>query len=420
MSPQAVKKVVLGYSGGLDTSVMVTWLREKYDCEVICVTADLGQGEELDGLEAKALKTGASKLIIKDLREAFVREAVFTAVKSNALYESFYLLGTSLARPIIAKAMVDVAVAEGADAIAHGATGKGNDQVRFELSAYALRPEIQVIAPWRTWEFRSRTDLLRYAEERQIPVTASAEKPYSMDRNLMHISYEGGILEDPWFEPKEEMFLWTKRPEDAPDAPRYVELSYRDGVPFAIDGQRLGPVALVEESNRIAAEHGVGRIDIVENRFVGIKSRGVYETPGVTLLHLGHQAIEQIVLDREVMRLRDSLAPKLSELIYNGFWFSPEMEYLKSFMDTIQQGVTGTARLKLYKGSARIVGRKAPNSLYSQEFATFEEDEVYHQADAEGFIRLNALRLRLHTLRREGKLNKVDDSVLAELADYIE
>ncbi len=416
-----IRKVVLAYSGGLDTSVMVRWLKETYDCEVVCMTADVGQGEELTGLEEKAITTGASKLIVSDLREEFVREAVFTAIKANAIYEGYYLLGTALARPIIAKSFVEIAKAEGADAIAHGATGKGNDQVRFELAAFALNPEIETIAPWRIWSFRSRTDLLNYAAEHDIPIMSSnAEKPYSMDRNLMHISYEGGILEDPWFQPPKEMFILTCAPEDAPEEPQFVTVDFVDGEPVGIDGQEMAPVALVEHANALGAKHGVGRVDIVENRYVGIKSRGVYETPGVTLLHHAHRAVESLTLDREVMRLRDSLVPKLTELIYNGFWFSPEMEYLKNFMNEIQSGVTGTARIKLYKGSVEIVGRKAPDSLYSREFATFEEDDVYRQADAEGFIRLNALRLKLHTLRRNGKLNRMNDSALAELADYID
>jgi len=420
MTERKIKKVVVAYSGGLDTSVMVTWLKETYGCEVVCMTADLGQGEELDGLEEKAIRTGATKLVIADLRAEFVKEAVFTAIKSNAVYEGFYLLGTALARPVISKALVEVAINENADAIAHGATGKGNDQVRFELSSYALKPDIQVVAPWREWKFRSRTDLIEYAAERGIPITSSAEKPYSMDRNLMHISYEGGILEDPWFEPPEDMFLWTRRPEDAPSTAELVEVEYEEGVPVAINGTRMGPVELLETANEIAAKHGIGRIDIVENRYVGIKSRGVYETPGVTILHMGHRAVESLTLDREVMRLRDSLVPKITEIIYNGYWFSPEMNYLRNFMDDVQQGVTGTARLRLYKGAAHIVGRKAPNSLYSREYATFEEEDVYRQADADGFIRLNALRLRLHTLRQEGKLGKADEAILAELADFIE
>ena len=416
-----INKVVLAYSGGLDTSVMVSWIKENYNCEVVCMTADVGQGEEMDGLEEKALATGASKLVICDLRKRFVEDAVLTAIKSNAIYEGYYLLGTSLARPVIGEAMVEVARAEGADAIAHGATGKGNDQVRFELAAYALNPEIKVIAPWRVWNFRGRTDLLNYAAERNIPITSTnAEKPYSMDRNMMHISYEGGILEDPWFSPPPEMFLWTCDPTQAPGTPEDVEISYLNGVPVAINGEELDPVSILEKANELGAKHGVGRVDIVENRYVGIKSRGVYETPGVTILHAGHRAVESLTLDREVMRLRDSLVPKITELIYNGFWFSPDMEYLKSFMDQVQQGVTGTARVQLFKGNVSISGRKAPNSLYSKEYATFEEENVYRQADAEGFIRLNALRLRLHTLRKEGKLNKLDDSVLKELADYIE
>jgi argininosuccinate synthase len=392
----SVKKVVLAYSGGLDTSVMVSWLKENYGCEVICMTADVGQAEELDGLEAKAIKTGASKFYLADLREEFARDFVFPAIKANAIYEGYYLLGTSLARPVIAKALVDVAKKEGADAIAHGATGKGNDQVRFALTAYALLPEIKVIAPWREWDLKGREALMAYCRERDIPVAATAEKPYSMDRNLMHISYEGGILEDPFSGPNEDMFLLTTSPEKAPDQAEYVTIGFEAGIPVSVDGKRMGPVAIIDHLNKVGGRHGVGRVDIVENRFVGIKSRGVYETPGVTILHRAHHAIESITLDREVLRLRDSLVPKFSELVYNGFWFAPEMELLLKFMNEIQASVTGEARIKLYKGMATMVGRRAPNSLYNDEYATFGADTVYDQHDAEGFIKINALRLKLY------------------------
>ena len=405
------KKVVLAYSGGLDTSVMLHWLKAKYGCEVICVTADVGQGEELDGLEEKALATGASKFFVARLEEEFASDFVYPAIQANAHYENYYLLGTSLARPVIFKAMVEIAKQEGADAICHGATGKGNDQVRFELTAYALNPEIKVIAPWREWEFRSREQLLAYCDEFNIPCSSTREKPYSMDRNLMHISYEGGILEDPWREPPKEMFLTTVAPEDAPDTPEFVEVEFKDGEPVSINGEVLPPHLLIQRANEIGGRNGVGRIDIVENRYVGIKSRGVYETPGVTILHGAHHAIESLTLDRETLRLRDSLVPKFSELVYNGYWYSPEMEHLLSFMKEIQTGVTGTARLKLFKGGIHIVGRKAPNSLYSEEYATFEEDTVYNQKDAEGFIKINALRLKLHHYRKNRSLENGDDSV---------
>ena len=397
---KAVKKVVLAYSGGLDTSVILTWLKENYDCEVICVTVDLGQEDELDGLEEKALATGASKFRLVDGKEEFVRDFVFSAVKANALYEGHYLLGTALARPVIGKALVDVAREEGADTISHGATGKGNDQVRFELTAYALYPEIGVIAPWREWDLGGREQLMAYCKSHGIPVVTTAEKPYSMDRNLMHISYEGGILEEPWSAPPKDMFLLTTDPTDAPDEPEELEIHFEDGIPVAVDDKAMGPVEILTYLNTIGGRHGVGRVDLVENRFVGIKSRGVYETPGVTLMHAAHQALESITLDREVLRLRDSLVPKFSQLVYNGFWYSPEMELLLSFMDQIQVGVTGSARLRLYKGGVTTLGRKAPNSLYNPEYATFEEDTVYNQADAEGFIKINALRLKLFNYRK--------------------
>ena len=389
-----VKKVVLAYSGGLDTSVMLHWLRANYGCEVICFCADVGQGEELAGLHEKARRTGAAKLYIEDLRAEFVRDFVWMAVKANAVYEGVYLLGTSLARPVIAKKQIEIARREGADAVAHGATGKGNDQVRFELTYYALEPEIKVIAPWREWEFKGRSDLIAYAQEHGIPVTATVEKPYSMDRNLMHISYEGGILEDPWAEPPAEIFQLTKAPEEARPEPEYIELEFERGVPIGINGQRMDPVALLEHLNRVGGEHGIGRVDLVENRFVGMKSRGVYETPGVTILHVAHRALESITMDREVMRLRDALSLKFAELVYYGFWFSPEMEVLRRTIDETQANVTGEVRLKLYRGNAIVVGRRAPSSLYSEKLATFEADQIYDQRDAEGFIKLNALRLR--------------------------
>ena len=390
------KKIVLAYSGGLDTSVMLHWLKHHYGADVIAATVDVGQGEELDGLEEKALRTGASRFYVLDRVDEFVRDFVFPAVKANAQYEGYYLMGTALARPCIFRAIVDVAEKEDADAVAHGATGKGNDQVRFELTAYALKPDIRCIAPWRTWPFKGREELIAYAREHDIPITSTEEKPYSIDRNLMHVSYEGGILEDPWQAPPEDMFLVTRSPLDAPNEPEEVRIEFKDGVPVAVDGERLGPRKLLEQLNALGARHGVGRVDIVENRYVGIKSRGVYETPGVTILQHAHRAVESLTLDREVLRLRDSLVPKFSELVYNGYWFSPEMEHLLGFMDAIQRGVTGTARIRLYKGSATIVGRQAPNSLYNPEVATFNADHTYNHADAEGFIRINALRLRLY------------------------
>jgi argininosuccinate synthase len=396
MTPHSpVKKIVLAYSGGLDTSVMLKWLKEEYGCEIVAFTADIGQDDELDGLEEKAIRTGASKLYVEDLKDEFVRDYVFTAVKANAVYEGCYLMGTSLARPLIAKKQIEIARREGADAVAHGATGKGNDQVRFELTYYALEPSITVIAPWRDWGFRSRTELIAYAAEHRIPITASVEKPYSMDRNLMHISYEGGILEDPWREPPEDIFLLTKSPERASDHPAYLEIEFEQGVPVSMDGQPFAPAELLQTLNIIGGEHGIGRVDLVENRFVGMKSRGVYETPGVTILHAAHRALESITLDREVMHLRDSLGTKISELIYYGFWQSPEFALIKGMIEHTQTNVTGTVRLKLYKGNCTVVGRRAPRSLYSNEFATFEADTVYHQRDAEGFIKLNALRLKL-------------------------
>ena len=396
-----VKKIVLAYSGGLDTSVILRWLIETYQVEVIAFCAGLGQGDELRLVREKALKTGASKVVIKDLREEFVREFVFPCLMANAAYEGRYLLGTSMARPLIAKDQMAVAKHEGADAVAHGATGKGNDQVRFELSYYAIDPHIKVIAPWREWTLRSRSDLIAYAKRHDIPVSTTRARPYSIDRNLFHISFEGGILEDPWQEPPEEIFVLSVSPEKAPDRPAYHEIEFRDGLPIAVDGKRLSPARLLERLNRIGGQHGVGRVDVVENRYIGMKSRGVYETPGGTILQAAHRAVESITMDREVMHLRDSLVPRFSELVYYGYWFSPEMELLRRTIDESQKGVTGTARMKLYKGNCEVAGRKSERSLYDPAFATFEEDEVYRQRDAEGFIRLNALRLRIRALRRE-------------------
>jgi len=395
MTEQKINKIVLAYSGGLDTSVMLRWLKDRYNCEVVCYCADVGQGEEMDGLERKALETGAAKLFIEDLREEFVRDYVFTAVKANAVYEGVYLMGTSLARPVIAKRQIEIARREGADAVAHGSTGKGNDQVRFELTYYALQPDIKVIAPWREWEFKGRTDLIAYAKQHQIPITATAEKPYSTDRNLMHISYEGGILEDPWAEPPENIFLLTRSPENAKAEAEYLEISFVKGEPVAVNGQAMDPVSLLEKLNRMGGEHGIGRIDLVENRFVGMKSRGVYETPGVTILQAAHRALESITLDREVMHLRDSLGVKFAESVYYGFWFAPEFELMRKMVDETQKNVSGDVRLKLYRGNTIVVGRRSPLSLYSEKLATFEADTVYNQRDAEGFIKLNALRLRM-------------------------
>jgi argininosuccinate synthase len=395
-----INKIVLAYSGGLDTSVMLRWIKERYNCEVVCYCADVGQGEELDGLEAKAHETGASKLYVEDLREEFVRDFVWTAVKANAVYEGVYLLGTSLARPVIAKRQIEIARQENADAVAHGATGKGNDQVRFELTYYALEPDIKVVAPWREWEFKGRSDLIAYAKEHNIPVTATAEKPYSTDRNLMHISYEGGILEDPWMEPPADIFRLTVAPESAKAEAEYIEIGFEKGEPVSVNGKHLGAVALLETLNAIGGAHGIGRVDLVENRFVGMKSRGVYETPGVTILQAAHRALESITLDREVMHLRDSLGVKFSESVYYGFWFAPEFELMRKMIDETQRGVTGDVRLKLYRGQATVVGRRAPRSLYNERLATFEAEDIYNQRDAEGFIKLNALRLRLGGLSK--------------------
>ena len=396
-----VKKIVLAYSGGLDTSVILKWLIETYDCQVVSFVADVGQGEDLDSVREKAMDTGAAKVVIEDLKEDFVRDYVFPAFRANAIYEGHYLLGTSLARPLIAKRQIEVAQKEGADGVSHGATGKGNDQVRFELAYQALAPELKIIAPWRVWHLTSRQSLIDYAKEHGIQVAATQEKPYSVDRNILHVSYEGGILEDPWQSPPQEMFTMTVSPLEAPDKPEVVEVTFEKGDPVAVNGEKLSPAELLAILNTLGARNGIGRVDLVENRFVGIKSRGVYETPGGTILRVAHMAIESITMDREVMHLRDSMVPKYSELVYYGFWFSPEMKVLQGMIDETQETVSGTVRLELYKGNCHVLGRKSDMSLYMRDFATFEEDEVYRQADAEGFIKLNALRLRIQALMKQ-------------------
>ena len=394
-----INKLVLAYSGGLDTSVAMEWIRETYGCDVVAFCADVGQGEDLEAARQKALRLGAVSAHVADMREEFVRDFVFPAIRAGAVYESDYLLGTSLARPCIGKGMMEVYQREGADAIAHGATGKGNDQVRFELTAYHFEPGVRIIAPWREWgaEFKGRQQLIDYAREHGIPVEATSAKPYSVDRNILHTSYEGGILEDPWREPDPDMFQLTRDPTRAPDQPQYVEIELERGNPVAVDGVPLAPAALLAELNRIAGEHGVGRVDLVENRFVGMKSRGVYETPGGTLLHWARRAVESLTLDRELLRLRDDLVPRYAALVYNGFWYAPEREALQTLADEVSAQVTGTARLLLYKGSVRVAGRKSAVSLYRPDIATFEEDAVYDQRDAAGFIRLNALRIRIRS-----------------------
>lgn len=395
MAKNEIKKIVLAYSGGLDTSVILAWLKETYQCPVIAYAADLGQGEELDGLSEKARETGAEDIVIEDLREEFVRDFVWPALRANAVYESGYLLGTSLARPLIAKRQVEVSRAFGANALSHGATGKGNDQVRFEVAYMALAPEMHILAPWKIWDFKGREDLVRYARSRNIPVPVTEAKPYSTDRNLLHISFEGGVLEDPWKEPLPEMFVLSRSPEDAPDTPTYVEIQMERGNPVAVDGRTMTPAELLAHLNDVGGLNGIGRVDIVENRYVGMKSRGVYETPGGTILRSAHQAMESLTMDREVMHLRDGLIPRYAEMVYYGYWFSPERQALQALIDESQRDVTGIVRLKLYKGNCIAVGRKAEKSLYDPEVATFEEDEVYNQRDADGFIRLNALRLKL-------------------------
>ncbi|MGB9633947.1 MAG: argininosuccinate synthase [Chloroflexaceae bacterium] len=393
-----VKKVVLAYSGGLDTSVIVPWLRENYGCEVICFCADVGQGEDLVGLEEKALKSGASKLIVRDLREEFLREYVLPTMQAGAIYERKYLLGTSMARPIIARHQVAVAEAEGADAVAHGATGKGNDQVRFELTYFALNPRLKIIAPWREWAIRSRQDALDYAAEHNVPVTATAEKIYSRDGNLWHLSHEGGLLEDPWNEPEEDMYQFSASPQSAPDEPEYLTLSFEQGVPVAVNGERLGLVELVERLNLIGGRHGIGRVDLVENRLVGMKSRGVYETPGGTLLYTAHRELESIVLDKETLRARDRIAIDYADLVYNGRWFTPVREAYDAFVRVTQRNMTGDVRLKLYKGNIIIAGRRSPFSLYNEDLATFGPDMVYNQKDAEAFIKLYGLSIKVQAL----------------------
>jgi len=392
---ESIRKIVLAYSGGLDTSIILKWLQETYQADVVAFAADLGQGEELDTLDAKARRTGASAVYIEDVREEFVRDFVFPAYRANVVYEGTYLLGTSLARPLIAQKQVEIARREQADAVSHGATGKGNDQVRFELSYMALEPGLKIIAPWRLWEFKSRESLIKYARTHDIDIPVTLEKPYSCDRNLLHLSFEGGILEDPWAEPPEDMYRLTVSPEKAPDRPATVEIAFERGNPVSIDGERLSPAGLLARLNELGGRHGVGRVDMVENRYVGMKSRGVYETPGGTILQAAHRAAESVTMDREVMRIRDSLIPRYSELIYYGFWFAPERRLLQTVMDEAQENVYGVVRLKLYKGNVIVTGRKSERSLYSPDLATFEEETVYDQKDATGFIRLNGLRLRI-------------------------
>jgi argininosuccinate synthase len=398
---RGIKKVVLAYSGGLDTSVILKWLQETYEAEVVAFCADLGQGEDLQAVKAKAQKLGVKKIYIEDLRETFVREYVFPMLRGNAMYEGSYLLGTSIARPLIARRQAEIAIKEGAEAVAHGATGKGNDQVRFELTYMAMAPRLKIIAPWREWQMRSRRELIEYAERHGIPVTATKAKPYSMDLNLFHVSYEGGILEDPWAAPPEEIFQTTVSAEKAPNKPVEVEIDYEAGNPVAVDGKRMTPAALLGHLNKLGGAHGIGRVDLVENRYVGMKSRGVYETPGGTILHVAHRGLESLTMDREVLHFRDSLIPRFADLIYNGYWFSPEREMVQRAIDEAQQDVTGTARVKLYKGTCTLTGRKSKQSLYRLDIATFEEDEVYNQKDAEGFIRLNALRLKIRAQRKK-------------------
>ena len=403
MASDDVKKVVLAYSGGLDTSVILKWLVETYDCEVVTFTADLGQGEELEPARAKAEMFGVKEIYIEDLREEFVRDYVFPMFRANALYEGVYLLGTSIARPLIAKRQIEIAHETGADAVSHGATGKGNDQVRFELGYYALDPDIKVIAPWREWDLTSRTKLIEFAEKHQIPIAKDkrGEAPFSVDANLLHLSAEGKVLEDPWHEPEEYLFSRSVSPEAAPDTPTYIEIGFEAGDPVSIDGEKMSPATLLTKLNKLGGANGIGRLDLVENRFVGMKSRGVYETPGGTVMHVAHRAMESLTLDREATHLKDELMPRYAKLVYNGFWFAPEREMIQALVDKSQEHVSGTVRLKLYKGNVVVVGRKSPNSLYSLDHVTFEDDEVYDQRDAEGFIKLQALRLRLAKALRD-------------------
>ena len=397
-----VKKIVLAYSGGLDTSVILKWLAEEYGCPVVAYAADVGQTEDWDAVREKGMATGAEKVIISDLKEEFVTDYIFPAFRCNAIYEGKYLLGTSLARPIIGKEQVRIAHQEGADAVSHGATGKGNDQVRFELAYLGIDPSLKIIAPWRIWDLNSRTKLEEFAKKHNIPVPTSKKNPYSSDENILHISFEGGLLENPWNEPDEDMYKLSVSPENAPDKPTYVEIDFAKGDPVAINGERMAPLQLFQALNKIAGENGVGRLDLLENRFVGMKSRGVYETPGGTLLREAHMDLETLTMDREVMRIRDSLIPQYAQMVYNGFWFSPERELLQVTMDESQKTVNGTVRMKLYKGNCFAVGKKSDNSLYQESFATFEEDDVYNQADAGGFIRLNGLRLQIAALQNKG------------------
>ncbi len=396
-----VQKIVLAYSGGLDTSIILKWLKKKYNAEIIAYVADVGQNDDYEAIREKAIKTGASKVYIEDLKEEFVKDYIFQALKANAIYEGRYLLGTAIARPLIAKRQVEIALKEGADAVAHGATGKGNDQVRFELTFKALAPHLKIIAPWREWEFSGREDLINFAKENDIPIPVTKEKPYSMDRNLLHISFEGGILEDPWNEPEKDMFVLTKDPVDVEDKVEYIIIGFEKGIPISINGEKLSPVELMSKLNKIAGEFGIGRIDIVENRLVGIKDRGVYETPGGTLLHIAHKDLESITLDRDTMHYKEMIELRYSELIYNGKWFTPLKEALDSFINKTQEYVTGEVRLKLYKGNAIVVGRRSDYSLYNSELATFEGEEVYNQKDAEGFINLFGLQIKYNNQRRK-------------------
>ncbi len=396
----SIKKIVLAYSGGLDTSVMLYWLKEKYQCPVMAMVADVGQSEDLEAIEKKAYETGADQVVISDLRESFIRDFVFPAMQAHALYEGEYLLGTALARPVIAVEQINQARDWGSNAVAHGATGKGNDQVRFELTFQALAPELKILAPWRMWKFQGRSDLIEYAQSKGISVTSSEEKPYSIDQNIMHTSYEGGVLEDPWQSPPEDIFLRTVSPQQAPDSVTQVEIEFEEGLPVRLNNEQMGPVEILQQLNRLAGANGVGRVDLVENRMVGMKSRGVYETPGLTVLYKAHSALESLTLDRQVQRLKAELALQISELIYYGFWFAPEMQLLLQLVKNSQEHVTGKVRMDLYKGNCTVLGRSSPYSLYDPSYATFEADQVYQQSDAEGFIRLQGLRLKIASLLR--------------------